>query len=59
VLGDGEEWDVLYIGVVFWVICDEMVNVVVLLISPASYDGTFETYITPPAETETSDVVGD
>jgi hypothetical protein len=37
VLGDGEEWDVLDIGVVFWVICDEVVNVVVLLVSTATH----------------------
>ena len=48
----------LDIGIVFWVVCDEMVDIVVLPISSLQIHVDGGTYITPPAETETTNVVG-
>jgi hypothetical protein len=55
---DGKEGNVLDIGIVFWVIRYEVVDVVVLPISSLHICVAAGTYITPPAETETTDVVG-
>ena len=48
----------LDIGVVFWVIRYEVVNVVILPISSSQLGVDIWTYVTPPAETKTTDVVG-
>ena len=48
----------LDIRVVFWVVCDEMVDIVVLSISSLRLYADVKTYVTPPAETETTNVVG-
>jgi len=55
---NGKEGDMLDIGIVFWVVCDEMVDIVVLPISSLQIHVDGGTYITPPAETETTNVVG-
>ena len=55
---NGKEGNVLDIGIVFWVVCDEMVDIVVLSISSLRLYADVKTYVTPPAETETTDVVG-
>jgi hypothetical protein len=58
--GDHEfgEWNVLDIGIMFWVIRYEVVNVVILSLSSLQLYAYVETYIAPPAEAEPTDVVG-
>jgi len=55
---DCKEGNMLDIGIVFWVIRNEVVNVVILPISSSRLGVDIWTYVTPPAETKTTDVVG-
>jgi hypothetical protein len=55
---DGKEGDMLDIGIVFWVVCYEVVYVVILYISSLHVYVDAGTYIAPPAKTETTNVVG-
>jgi len=57
--GDSEKGDMLDIRVMFGMICDEVVNIVVLPVSCGTPKGKLGTYVTPPAETETADEIGD
>ena len=57
--GDSEKGDMLDIWVMFGMICDEVVDIVILSVSCGTLKGNPGTYVTPPAETETADEVGD
>lgn len=57
--GDSEKGDMLDIWVMFGMICDEVVDIVVLPFSYGTLKGKPGTYVTPPAETETADEIGD